>query len=263
MQFNDRTQTFCLNGKLKIGDLVLSVSSSDYPCMVGTVIQICPKGTPEHDSGNSTDDVFVNFEEAYSAQRIKKLEKHFAKLYGIAKLFSEIPMDSVIMCPDELLRITGIEDEIYKKILCFESDAQKFASNLLEYHQRAEKVFKHSSWESPTYNAVHIDWRFLEQLLSKLLSGIFNRQMIVYISREEYDNWEISLLHSPMNKWEQELLFQLLDADDYEREANRYSTGTASGLSQGLSRTLVSKALPFFAAVSLPDDDGIWFISNM
>jgi len=131
MQYNGHTQTICLNGKLEVGDLVLSISSGDYPCMVGTVIQICQKGTPEHDSGNSTDDVFVNFEEAYSAQRIEKLEEHFSKLYGIEKVFSEIPIDSVIMCPDELLRITGVKDDVYKKILCFESDAQRLSFNLL------------------------------------------------------------------------------------------------------------------------------------
>ena len=52
MRSDDSIKVSCLNGKLQIGDMVLSIPACDYPNMVGVVIEIYPLGSPEHDSGN-------------------------------------------------------------------------------------------------------------------------------------------------------------------------------------------------------------------
>ena len=80
MRSDDSIKVSCLNGKLQVGDMVLSIPACDYPNMVGVVIEIYPLGSPEHDSGNPEDDVLVNFEGDYSSQRIKEMEKHFSVL---------------------------------------------------------------------------------------------------------------------------------------------------------------------------------------
>ena len=71
----------CLNGELRIGDMVISNGSSDYAFLLGVVIEIVKLGTPEHEeeTGNDTDNIHVNFydvecwdEEGYSRRRKAK-----------------------------------------------------------------------------------------------------------------------------------------------------------------------------------------------
>jgi len=263
MRSDDSIKVSCLNGKLQIGDMVLSIPACDYPNMVGVVIEIYPLGSPEHDSGNPEDDVLVNFNERYFPQRVRELEKHFSRLYGIEKTFEELPIDSVIMSPTTLLRITGIGEEILQGILAFEKNAQLFGTTLVKGHKQADKTFQQNRWDGAVQRAVHIGWKELDLLLSNLLSGILGRQITAHAFGEEYNNWATSLISSPLKKWELELLFQVLRAGDHEREANWYEIGPISELSQGLSRELASCILPFSAEDSLPDDDGVWFLSGI
>lgn len=132
----------CLNGELQVGDMVLSIPTCDYPNMVGVVIEIHLLGSPEHDSGNPEDDVLVNFSESYFPQRVKELEEHFSRLYGIEKTFKEIPADSVIMSPQTLLRITGIGEKILQEILAFEKNAQQFGTALLNSYKQTNQYKK-------------------------------------------------------------------------------------------------------------------------
>ena len=141
MRSDDSIKVSCLNGKLQVGDMVLSIPACDYPNMVGVVIEIHPLGSPEHDSGNPEDDVLVNFNERYFPQRVRELEKHFSRLYGIEKTFEELPLDSVIMSPTTLLRITGIGEEVLQGILAFEKNAQLFGTTLVKGHKQADKTF--------------------------------------------------------------------------------------------------------------------------
>jgi len=112
--------TKCLNGILKIGDLVIATPDDDYGCLIGRVMQINLLGTPEHEAetDNETDDVHVNFlEYDYSKKRIKEIEAICSELYREKRSFDEYPLDDVIMSPNCLIRITDIGDNQIKTLL--------------------------------------------------------------------------------------------------------------------------------------------------
>ena len=121
--------TTCINGKLRTGDTVLSTLGDDYSCLVGTVLAINILGTHEHDAetDNETDDVHVNFiDTMYSRRRMKEIAERFSSLYGEKKGFWECPIDDVIMAPECLMRITGIDDETLRLLHKSEENARLF-----------------------------------------------------------------------------------------------------------------------------------------
>ena len=105
--------TKCVNGDLRVGDLVIATPDDEYSCLIGRVTRINLLGTQEHDeeTDNKTDDVHVDFMEyVYSIKRIGEIEESFSELYGEMKAFEECPIDDVIMVPCCLIRITGIDE---------------------------------------------------------------------------------------------------------------------------------------------------------
>lgn len=125
--------TTCVNGELRVGDLVISIPNVDYACLVGTVMVINLLGTPEHDAEteNETDDVHVNFvDTAYSKHRMKEISDMFSDLYGTKKKFWECPIDDAIMAPEFLIRITGIDDDILMRLLRCEESARLFCQGV-------------------------------------------------------------------------------------------------------------------------------------
>lgn len=107
-----------INGEIKVGDWIIAAPSDDYGYLIGTVIEINKLGTPAHmaETDNETDSVHVNFLAFdYPPERIAEIEERFSELYGIPKRFDEIPLDDVIMSPDELICITELGmDEIIR-----------------------------------------------------------------------------------------------------------------------------------------------------
>jgi len=103
-----------IKGEVACFDLVISTGDSDYPFLVGEVNAVDKLGSPDHHTGNPNDDVFVDFRvEEYSAERIKEIEEHFSKLYGEPKRFDDLPLDSVVMSPDSLIRIQESDLEMF------------------------------------------------------------------------------------------------------------------------------------------------------
>ena len=112
--------TQCINGALRVGDLVISTPDNDYSCLVGRVLQINLLGSSEHaeETDNETDDIHVSFVEFdYSKKRIAEIEDMFTELYGNKKLFDECCLDDVIMSPNSLIRITETAECQLKYIL--------------------------------------------------------------------------------------------------------------------------------------------------
>jgi len=107
-------KTFCVNGKLGIGDLVLSTTDNEYSYLVGNVMSIRHHGAPDHETGNSEDDVYVDFTVYnYTDAKIREIEMSFSEYYDTAAAYDELPLDEVIMRPSKLIRITNIgEDEL-------------------------------------------------------------------------------------------------------------------------------------------------------
>jgi hypothetical protein len=121
-----------VNAVLSAGDLVLSTGSTDYPFLVGYVTDIVSLGLPEHDTGNPTADVYVDFTvNEYSDRRIAEIEQHFSQLYGERKEFNELPIDEVIMPPESLIRITGIESGILEELLNTAEEAGEYSYRIL------------------------------------------------------------------------------------------------------------------------------------
>lgn len=123
---NNTTQ--CVNGTLKVGDLVLSTPEDDYSCLIGVVTQINLLGTPEHEAEteNETDDVHVNFDSNYSDLRTREIEECFSELYQEEKRFEDISLDDVIMAPDCLIRIAGLDEKRLQSLLSREANASAY-----------------------------------------------------------------------------------------------------------------------------------------
>ncbi|MDR0286814.1 MAG: hypothetical protein LBI03_03775 [Clostridiales bacterium] len=129
--------TVCLNGKLREGDFVVIAPNTTYGTLIGYVKAINYVGTPEHDeiTNNVTDDVLVDFENDYSEQRIKEIEEQFRDLYDDdTKIFDELPLDLVVMAPNELLRIDieKIGEKYYKTLLDSEARTAAWCFNALQ-----------------------------------------------------------------------------------------------------------------------------------
>lgn len=112
---------------LKIGDHVLSDPYCDYPLLLGTITEINLLSSEAHDTENDTDDIVISFiDEGYSQARSDVLTEHFRELYDDPdKQLADIPLDMVIMAPDELTVVP--QDEYmtyYERILANESFAE-------------------------------------------------------------------------------------------------------------------------------------------
>jgi len=104
--------------KLHVGDLVVSTPGDDYSYLVGKVLQIAKQGTPEHISGNPCDDVYVDFKVfEYSDQRVGEIEDMLESLHGEVVRYEDAALDEVIMAPDNLICITGIDQDRLNEIL--------------------------------------------------------------------------------------------------------------------------------------------------
>jgi len=115
---------------LEKGDIVLA-TDGDYRLLVGRVEDIAPLGSTKHQSGNSTDDIYVNFKTyEYSEERSGQIEEEFSALYGESKSFDDIPLDMVIMPPNHLLRISECSAETIRNML----EDKEYASVFAERH---------------------------------------------------------------------------------------------------------------------------------
>lgn len=115
--------TKCINGELQIGDTVVSLPYEDYGGLIGIVTDIKPLGSPDRDTENETDDVYVDFENEYSSYRVEEILNVFRELYGDSeKEWVDCALDMVIMPPDVLLKIdwTKISEQEYRNMLLLE-----------------------------------------------------------------------------------------------------------------------------------------------
>jgi|GEM_PF-1621733 len=88
-----------------IGDWVLSKPNDAYGGLVGQVTDIFRVGSPDHETGNETDDIHVDFSLAvFPHYRVKEFEQDFSKLYGEPRGYDDLPLDDVIMSPHMLIR---------------------------------------------------------------------------------------------------------------------------------------------------------------
>lgn len=125
---------------------VLSSPTSDYPLLVGIIFDIKEPDDPDRETENEDTDIYVNFSdvmeiERYSESRICDLNEHFRQLYqDPEKTYEDVPLDYIILSPDELITIT--RDEYEKHLPAITNDKQKAAElyNKWENEQAKEIV---------------------------------------------------------------------------------------------------------------------------
>jgi hypothetical protein len=120
-----------VNGEIRPGDWVI-VNSGAYQFFTGQVMAIVPFGTPEHQTGNDTTDVYVDFSEAgYTNKHLKRIEKELRKIGEDAFLNDlEGLLYDVLLAPDQLLRITGIRLDMHSRIIKNRETAKAFCEAL-------------------------------------------------------------------------------------------------------------------------------------
>jgi len=141
----------CVNGELRAGDLVISIPGDAYGCLIGTVLEIKNIGTPEYEARphNNTKNVHVDFFDAvYSDKRIREIEAKMSDMLFQEMEFGNCPLDDVVMAPNCLIRISGIEYEKLQEITDSNDNAIDFCNsvfrecrlikrlnqNLVDYH---------------------------------------------------------------------------------------------------------------------------------
>lgn len=84
-----------------VGGKVLANNSSEYEGLSGEVLEI--RTDPDKDTENEGVDIHVCFEVPEENEDfIKTIESRFSELYRQPKTIDEIPLDLVVMAPEEL-----------------------------------------------------------------------------------------------------------------------------------------------------------------
>jgi len=110
--------------------------------------------------------------------------------------------------------------------------------------------------------AIHLVWCEIDDIASELLSRLLEREITIEAERSDHYDWKLTIIGgAPISEYELEVLFNMTEADDAERENNCLDDAITE-FSQGLARKLMSFLLPFEAATSHADDEGVWFIGE-
>ena len=115
-----------------------------------------------------------------------------------------------------------------------------------------------------SYQAHFYTWTQLSELCSTLLTGFFERPTSVQADGEtNLDSWSLKFLEAPISHEGLDAIFDVLQADDYVRDANDIGKCPIWELSQALSQKLVAPTLSFPVGTSHASDDGVWFTGSM
>lgn len=174
-------KTVCVNGILKEDDTVLSVPSSDYPCLVGRVKAIEPVSKNSIDE-ITTDTVIVDFMNIYGDERKNEIVECFQNLTENL----ELTYDEIEWCqrlrPSELIRLDNsvIDNRhFYNCILNSEASASMCAYIELKkmYAKPSDKIYavsffkksngKISKWRRK-FISIHTAWEVACELFSNM-----------------------------------------------------------------------------------------------
>jgi hypothetical protein len=104
-----------LRRPLAVGDWAIVGQGDEYAGLVGQIKEIIPLGSPEHDTGNHTDDIVVDLSLMdYSDNEKAEILAKIKELGYEADSYDDVSIDSIILAPDDLIRITPQELVEYK-----------------------------------------------------------------------------------------------------------------------------------------------------
>jgi hypothetical protein len=99
-----------LHRPLAVGDWVIVGDGEEYAGLTGQVKEIIPLGSPEHDTGNPTDDIVVDLSLTDYSDNMKAEITALMRTLGYeTDSYGDVSIDSVIIAPDDLIRITEAE----------------------------------------------------------------------------------------------------------------------------------------------------------
>ncbi len=85
-----------------VGERVIA-TDSDYVGLKGYITEI--RTGADKETENEMDDIYCCFDIPEDKEEIKLLEEHFSDLFQEKKTIDEIPLDLVIMAPEEIRRL--------------------------------------------------------------------------------------------------------------------------------------------------------------
>lgn len=85
-----------------VGQRIIA-TDSDYVGLKGYITEI--RTGADKETENETDDIYCCFDIPEDKEEIKLLEEHFSDLFQEKKTIDEIPLDLVIMAPEEIRRL--------------------------------------------------------------------------------------------------------------------------------------------------------------
>ena len=128
------SSTRCINGIIRVGDLVLSTVDSNMPCLPGRVIAIDLLDSDEHQTESQLDDVHVDFSvfsDEFSVERWHDIADRYAILFQNHRSFEEVNHNDLIMGPDCLIKISDVALETLEEIKTSEQHAIRHAYRIV------------------------------------------------------------------------------------------------------------------------------------
>ena len=104
-----------LHRPLAAGDLVIVNGGEEYGGLSGQVKEVRRLGTPEHDTGNRTDDIIVDLTFTdYSDEMKAEITALLNELGYTATFYDDAAIDCAILAPEDLIQISEQEFEQYQ-----------------------------------------------------------------------------------------------------------------------------------------------------
>ena len=91
-----------------IGDWIQCIEGSDYAGLNGVITEI--RDGEDRETDNAAPDIYCRLQIPKDAELVQKLEARFSGLYGKTVKIAKVPLDRVILSPDELSGIDGVPD---------------------------------------------------------------------------------------------------------------------------------------------------------
>ena len=85
--------------RYSIGDWVQCTESSEYAGLSGVIVEI--RDGEDRETENPTPDIYCCLQIPKDAELVQQLEARFSGLYGKAVKIKDVPLDCVILSPDD------------------------------------------------------------------------------------------------------------------------------------------------------------------